>query len=187
MHRENAVIGSARFHRRSLSTQSNCNIIGLPDYSSKSPSPYTASSINNQAIYRINDQIPRTANNHQHLPGTIRIIDRRNRFKQMEREPRCSSVPIRVSSGRKNRVKEDINGSPKPNIRGLLSWNGAEEDSVSSRKNSLARVKRNIQTLRDRVFPSLSQDVLNGKPPPYSSANNLEFYQERWQVTTFQL
>ncbi|VDO13106.1 unnamed protein product [Rodentolepis nana] len=135
----------------------------------------------------MNDRISRKTNNPQQLSGPVRIIDRRNRLKQVEREPRSSSVPIckeRASPSRRNRVKVSIDDSRRTNRTNVVSWNVAEEDSVSSGKNSFAHARRNIQTIRDRFFPPSSQNALNGKPPPYNSTNHIDFSQDRWQVAS---
>ncbi|KAM7535049.1 hypothetical protein Aperf_G00000103672 [Anoplocephala perfoliata] len=116
--------------------------------------------------YRIESNTPRP-------PIVIRISDRRNRLKQEEQRPRCSSVPVSmmaVPMDRKNTLpKEHISRLPTTEIQATPSRADSETDTVSFGKERGIIDERKVYKVQ---IQPMKPNVPSGKPPPLSQWSN---------------
>lgn len=185
---ENVTEKRSQMHRRSLSAHT-CESIFQPFDLSSEPASSNVTPVSNVPTYQHRNQTLRISNPYQTLNGTIRVVERRNRLKQEEREPRCSSVPVYTSKPEKGEGDEmgdglitGIGDSPSSVLRGVAPWMATEEKAAAIKKDRRNRMKRNVNSIRDHVLPLWGQVNFDGKPPLHPPSTHIYPLPEQWWV-----
>ncbi|VDM26781.1 unnamed protein product [Hydatigera taeniaeformis] len=176
----------SRMHQRSFSAQT-CDTIFKPcEYISILTST-SATPVNKTPNYQQPGQAYLTTNTYPTPNGNIRVVERRTRLKQEEREPRSSSVPVYKFTRDKAEGEEvrdtiipSMDDSPTSVLRGVAPWMAAEERAAVIKKDRRNRMKQNVHTIRDHMLSSWGQVNFDGKPPRHPSATHVYPSPELW-------